>query len=314
MAQQVGTTLFKGGQVFRRKVGFRHAAVHFQRADGCHQHYGVGLQPRLTAFDVQEFFRSEIGAETRLGDRVIAQRHGGFGRDDRIAAVCDVGERSAVDQRGRTFQRLHEVGRERVFQQRRHRADRTDLPGSDRFFVVRIADYDAGKPRFEVGDRICQTEHRHDFGSDGDIESVLARGAVDSAAQPVHDEAELPVVHVHAAFPGDAARVDIQGVALIDMIVNHRRKQVVCRADGVEIARKMQVDVFHGDDLRPSAAGCAALDAEHGTERRFPEGDDGVLADLPQSVGKPDGGRGLAFPRGGGRDRGHKNEFRGAGG
>ncbi len=62
------------------------------------------------------------------------------------------------------------------------------------------------------------------------------------------------------------------------MIVEHGGKQVVRRADGVKVAREVQIDVFHGHDLRISAARRAAFDAEYGAERRFAQRDDDLFA------------------------------------
>ena len=40
-------------------------------------------------------------------------------------------------------------------------------------------------------------------------------------------DAQRAVVHVHDAAPGDAARVEAEGVAPVDVVVEHRRQQVV---------------------------------------------------------------------------------------
>ena len=45
-----------------------------------------------------------------------------------------------------------------------------------------------------------QAENGHDLAGHGDVEAVLPRHAVGLAAQAVHDEAQLAVVHVHAAL------------------------------------------------------------------------------------------------------------------
>jgi hypothetical protein len=42
------------------------------------------------------------------------------------------------------------------------------------------------------------------------------------------------------------------------------RRQVVRRADGVDVAGQVEVEVLHRDDLAVAAAGGAALDPEHG--------------------------------------------------
>ncbi len=63
------------------------------------------------------------------------------------------------------------------------------------------------------------------------------------------------------------------------MIVEHCRQQIIRRADRVEVAREMQVDILHGHDLRVSAACRASLNAEHGTQRRLAQRHDDLFAD-----------------------------------
>ena len=86
------------------------------------------------------------------------------------------------------------------------------------------------------------------------------------------------------ALPGDLLGVDAQGVALLDVVVQHGGQQVVGRADGVEIAGEVEVDVLHGHHLGVAAAGGAALDAEHRAQGGLPQGDHGVFA---QTVRRP---------------------------
>ena len=51
----------------------------------------------------------------------------------------------------------------------------------------------------------------------------------------------------------------LSGVALVQMVVEHRRQQRVRTRDRVEVAGEMEVDVLHGHDLRVAAARGAAL-------------------------------------------------------
>ena len=72
-----------------------------------------------------------------------------------------------------------------------------------------------------------EAQDGHDLGGHRDVEAVLAREAVGHAAQRIDDLAQRAVVHVHDAPPGDAAAVEAQRVAPIDVIVEQRREQVV---------------------------------------------------------------------------------------
>ena len=82
------------------------------------------------------------------------------------------------------------------------------------------------------------------------------------------------------------------------MVVDHSRQQVVRRADGMEVAREMEIDVLHRRDLRIAAPGRPALEAEHRPERRLAQSEHRILAQQPQRVAKADRRGGLALPGG----------------
>ncbi len=201
----------------------------------------------------------------------------------------------AVDDRRVVLQRLHQVGLDGVAQQRRHRAMGLHLRGRDGFEVARQADDDAAQACLQVRQVLGQAQDGHHFGGDDDVETVLAREAVGRAAQADRDVAQRAVVHVHHAAPADAAQVDAQLVAVVDVVVDQRGQQVVRQRDGVEVAGEVQVDVFHRHHLGIAAAGRAALHAEHRAERGLAQADDGVLADAVEPVHQADRGRRLAL-------------------
>ena len=309
MAEQIRHSRFECGEIFFAELAFRKSAVHLQRADSRHDHDRRRTKPRKAAFDIEKLLRAEVGAEARLRDGVITERHCRLRRGHAVAAVRDVGERTAVDESGRPLESLNEIRFYRVAQERRHRALRVQIACGDGALVVCVSDYDAGKPLFEIGYVGGEAEKRHYLRSHGDVVAVLPRRAVDTSAEPVNDVPELPVVHVDAAAPCDAARVDAERVPLIYVIVEHGGEKIVRRAYRVKIPGEMKVDVLHGDDLSVSAAGGAALYAEYRTERRLAQRDNGLLPDSAERVRKTDRRRGLAFARRGRRYRGNKHEL-----
>ena len=146
---------------------------------------------------------------------------------------------------------------------------------------------------------------RHHLGGGGDVKAGLARIAVGAAAEADGDVAQRPVVHVHGAAPADPQGVDLVRVAVQDRGVDHRRQQVVGRRDGVDVAGEVEVEVLHRDDLGQTAAGGAALDAEHRAQRGLAQAGDRVLADDSQALGEADERRRLALP---GLGRGHAGD------
>ena len=149
--------------------------------------------------------------------------------------------------------------------------------------VIGVADDYAREPRLEVGDVAREAEHGHDLARNGNLEAVLAGHALHPAAEAVDDVAQLAVVHVHRALPGNLLRVYAERVTLLDVVIQHRGEQVVRGAYGVEVAGEVQVYVLHGHDLGVAAARGAALDAEYGAERGLAQRGHGALAYFPQA-------------------------------
>ena len=244
--------------------------MHLEGADSRHQHDAVGHQAGVAALDVEELLRTQVGAKAGLGDAVVAQLERHARGLDRVAAVGDVGERAAVDDGRRVLERLHQVGHESVLEKDGHRPRDLDVLSGDLAAPQGRADDDAVEPGFEVLDIGGQAEDGHDLGGHGDVEAGLALDAL--AALPDGDLPQGPVVQVDHPRPGDVVGVDVELVALEEVVVEHGRAQVVGGGDGVDVAGEMEVDVLHGDHLGVATAGGAALDAKAGTQGRLAQG------------------------------------------
>ena len=77
----------------------------------------------------------------------------------------------------------------------------------------------------------------------------------------------------------------------------------------MEIAGKVQVDILHRNDLCVTAAGGAALDAEHGSQGGLAQCDRYLFPDPGKTVRKSDCRCGFSLAGRGGRDRGDKHQF-----
>ena len=309
VAEQVGQAGLQGGQVLLAQLGLGAAAVVLQGPDGGHQHHRVGLQARQAALDIQKLLRAQVGAEAGLGDHVVPHLEGHPGGHDGVAAVGDVGEGAAVDEGGGALQGLDQVGLDGVLEQGGHGPLGLEIVGGNGSSGAGVGNHHAAQPGLQIRQAAGQAEHRHDLRGHGDVKAVLPGHAVDLAAQAADDIAQLPVIHVHAALPGDAPHVDVQLVALLNVVVQHGGQQVVGRADGVEVAGEVEVDVLHGHHLGVAAAGGATLHAEHRAQGGLPQGHHGVLAQPAHPVRQAHGGGGLALPRRGGVDGRHQDQL-----
>ena len=138
-------------------------------------------------------------------------------------------------------------------------------------FSVCISNNDIGQTLLQVCNVICQTKNCHDLRCNCDIVAILSRHTIGLSAKSIYYKTKLTVVHIHASSPGDLSRVNVQLVALIDMVVDHCCKKVICCADRMEVTGEVQVDILHRNDLCISAACCSALYTEYRSEGRLTE-------------------------------------------
>ena len=136
---------------------------------------------------------------------------------------------------------------------------------------------------------------------------VLPGHALHPAAQAVYNVAQLAVVHVHAALPGDLLHVNAQGIALLDVVVQHRGQQIIGCANGVEVPGEVEVDVLHRHHLGIAARSGPPFRPKTGP-REGSAGHHGFLADLSQAVGQAHGGGGFP-PRQGWGDGGDQDQL-----
>ena len=272
-------------------------------------HDRVRGEPARAADDVHELLHPEVGAEARLGDEVLAHLAAGQVGHDRAVAVGDVAERADVHEARLALERLDQVRLERVLQEHGHRPGAAHLLGRDGSAVDVVADGDRADPAAQVLERGRHAHDRHDLGGGDDVEPGLARDAVRRAAEARDHVSEVAVVHVERPPPRDPVRVDAALVAVEDVPVDERREHVVRGRDGVEVAREVQVQVLHRDDLGEPAARGAALDAEDRAERRLSQAQHRPLADVPEPLGERHRGRRLALAGLGRRDRGDAHDL-----
>ena len=81
----------------------------------------------------------------------------------------------------------------------------------------------------------------------------------------------------------------------MQVIVEERRGEVVCCADGVHITGEVQVELLHRNHLAVAATCSAALDAEDRPEARLSNRDGGAVANLVEALRESNGGGGLPF-------------------
>jgi hypothetical protein len=279
-------------------------AVHLQRPNGGDDNRRVGRESGRPALDVEELLGAHVGAEAGLGADDLVRREGEAVRDDRVVAVGDVRERPAVDEGGAALQRLEQVRLDRIREQRGHRAGHPQVLGRHGRAVAAGRQHHPAEPRAEVVQVMGQSEDGHHLRGDGDHELGLARNAVLLAAEANDHPSDRAIADIDDAWPEDAERVDAERVAVVQVVVEERCPQVVGRADRVDVAGQVQVEVGHRDDLAVAAAGSSSLDPEDRPQRRLADADRSAAADLVEPLRQPDRRGAFALAERRGADRG----------
>ena len=213
-----------------------------------------------------------------------------------------------MHQRGGAFNRLHQIGRESIAQQRGHGAIGLQISCGDLPPITRLPHHHAAQPLLQIRQITREAEHRHDFGSNGDVKPIFARETIGNTAQGRIDAAQRAIIHVNRAAPGNAARIQAKFIAPIDVVIQHRRQQIIGAGDGVEIPGEMQIDIFHRQHLRITAAGRPTLHAKAGTKGWFAQADHGARAERIQRITKTNGGGGFALTSRGWVDAGDQHQ------
>ena len=135
--------------------------------------------------------------------------------------MSDVSERTAVDECRSSFQSLNQVRFQSIFQKCCHSALCVDLSSCDRLTCTVVSNNDSSETLFQVIQSCSQAECCHNFRCNGDIKTIFSCVAVCFSAKSVNNVTKLSVVHIYAASPDDTSWIDIQCIALIDMVVDH---------------------------------------------------------------------------------------------
>ena len=244
----VFTLEFLGARPASRTVPKR-TAMKFHRTNGDVHDHAIGCLLPHRGLDVHEFLSAHVGAEAGFGDDKIGARQGQTVCDDRGVSVRNVRERSAVNEGGIAFQGLHQVGEEGVPKEQGHGSCSIEVVRTNRASIKVGSHDDLSQPLPEVRIIACKHENGHHFACGRDVKPVLSNESVRRSTQSNDDVAQGTVVEVDHTGPADPRGVEASFVSVLDVVVNERRKEVVRRGHGVQIAGEMQVDLLHWKHL-----------------------------------------------------------------
>ena len=278
--------------------------MHLQRANRRHNHRRIWGEARGAALDVKELLCAHIGAKARFGHNDLTRCECGAVGNDGVVAMRNVCKRSGMYECWTTFKCLQQVRLNRVTQERGHRASNFQVFSGDRFAVNRFGDHNAAKTRSKIGKIGCERKYSHNFTGNGDHRFGFTDDTVLTTTETDDRLTNRAITDVNDARPGDAAQVDVECVAVMQVIVEECRGEIMRGANRVHITGEVQVELLHRNHLAIAAARSAALDTEDWSEAWLSNRNGGAVANLVEALRESNGGGGLPFTEWRWTDRG----------
>ena len=309
MMREMRQSALEGTEVFLVEHVLGQSALHLERPHGGHQHRGFGIESAGATLDIEELFGAQVGAEAGFGDHDVGQGETGARGHEAVAAVRDIAEGAGVQNGRAAFERLHEVGAQRILEQQRHGSGGLQITRANgcAFLPARGAHDDVAEALLEIFGVGGECHDRHDLAGGDDHPALFAHHAVASS----HTDdglTERAVVHVDRTRPGDPLDVESERIPVIQVVVEHGRQQTVRAGDGVKVAREVQVDVVHRQHLRVATAGGAPFYTEYGAETWFTHAEHGVVSEPTKRLAEPHADGAFSFTGRRGTDRGDQHQ------
>jgi hypothetical protein len=172
--------------------------------------------------------------------------------------MSNVTEGSRMNEGGRTFQGLDEVRQERVLQQHGHRTGTAERFGRGHGAALGQADKDSAESLTKIGMISGQRQDRHDFRRLGNDKLPLPR----CPCRTQHDVTKRSIAHTQRARPSDSLWIELQPIAVKQVVIHERREQIVAGRDRMGITREMQIDILHGPNLSTASTRPSSLDTK----------------------------------------------------
>ena len=201
--------------------------MHLERADGGDEHRAGGLEPGLAALDVEELLGAEVGAEAGFGDDVVGELERGRVAITELQPCAMLANGPPWTKAGVPSSVCTRLGASASLSSAVMAPCRLEVAGAHRLAVARVADDDVAEALRRSSRSVARQKIA--ITSDATVMSKPSSRGKPLATPPsrVDDLAQRAVVHVEHAAPGDAALVDAERVAPVDVVVDHRRQQVV---------------------------------------------------------------------------------------
>ena len=197
---EVPVTGFHSCDVWLLDIFQSYTTMHLQRLEGNNENSEVWLQTCLAAFDVIELLCTEICTESCLCNGIVAILKSSSCSHDGIAAMSNVGKRTAMNKCWCTLCCLNQIWLQSIEKESYDTATYTHILYGKWLVVLGDAQEDIIDTATKIIDACCETHDSHNLRSWRNIETRLCLDAV-LISYTGDDAAQASIVHIHDATP-----------------------------------------------------------------------------------------------------------------
>ena len=282
---EVPVTGFHTCDVWLLDIFLSYTTMHLQRLEGNNENSEVWLQTCLAAFDVIELLCTEICTESCLCNGIVAILKSSSCSHDGIAAMSNVGKRTAMNKCWCTLCCLNQIWLQSIEKESYDTATYTHILYGKWLVVLGDAQKDIIDTATKIINACCETHDSHNLRSWRNIETRLCLDAV-LISYTGDDAAETTVVYVHHAAPENLLQLEFLCLVLETIVVQEGSNHVVSLCNGMEIASEMEINLIHRQNLGITATCSTTLHAEARSERWFAKCYYSLLANLLHTQGE----------------------------
>ena len=297
-----------------------------ERPHGGHDHRRVRRKAAVTALEVPEFLVAHFCGKAGFGHVDVAKLQTHPVGNNRTLSQSDVAEGASMHQHGLALDGLDKVGLDGLHQPCGHGAVHFKVGGGHGPAVAVKGKHHAAHALPQIGQIARHGKNGHDFGSNGNVKVRAHHEAIVAPAVAFHADNHVAQglgAKIHHPAGADARGVNVQtahareplkgGVVIVALVLHAgcegRHGKIVGRAHGMDIARKVERIRRERDALRKTAASGGTLHAHGGAARRLADSGGRPQTAPRKPLHQTDGGGGLAFAKGRGRDGRNVNVF-----
>ena len=123
---------------------------------------------------------------------------------------------------------LDQVWLDRIFQKCGHSTCCLKIICCNRFSLEIVSNNDSSKSAFKISKIICKTENRHDLRCHCNDKMIFTDHTVCFASKSDNNISENTIIHIDTTFPYNLSWINTKCISLLDMIIEHCCKKVVC--------------------------------------------------------------------------------------